>query len=53
MAKINMVPVVIQQMIEDLRDKSVPEHVKFNKLQVLQSIKDECEAAIAAYKKGR
>lgn len=42
-------PVVIQQMIESLNDKSIPEHIKFNYAQSLKRVKEGCEAALKAY----
>lgn len=49
--KFNMVPVAIQQMIEDLADPSTPKHVKFNKAQVLEAVKSACTTALNAYNK--
>lgn len=48
-----MLPAAIEQMIADLKDKNTPAHVKFNRAQVLEVVKDECEAALNAYKKKR
>lgn len=51
MNKFNVIPVIVQQMIEDLKDKSTPEHVKYNKAQMLEAIRDQCDLAIKTWEK--
>jgi hypothetical protein len=51
MSRFNNVPVIIQQMVEDIRSPSTPTHVKFNKVVVLQAVKDYCDLAIKDHEK--
>jgi hypothetical protein len=51
MSRFNSVPVIVQQMVESLQAKNTPEHVKFNQVVVIETIRDYCDAAIAKYKK--
>ncbi len=44
-------PPIVQQNIEALKDKSVPEHIRFNYLRSLENIRDECTHAIDEYYK--
>lgn len=53
MTQFNMLPVNIQQMIEELRDKKTPEHVKFNRAQMLDAIQEQCQTAVNVYRKKR
>ena len=51
MSRFNTVPVVIQQMVEDVKSKSTPTHVKFNKVRVLEAIRDYCDQTIKEHEK--
>ena len=46
-----MVPVNIQQMIESVKDKKTPEHVKFNQAQVLEAVAEYSRQAVDNWKK--
>lgn len=37
------VPEVIKQIAQNVRDKSVPEHIRFNYEQVLRETRDYCD----------
>lgn len=49
MANINALPPIVQQTIEALKDKSTPEHIKFNHMKNLENIRDCCDNAIRVY----
>lgn len=51
MSKYNSLPPIVQQNIEALTDRSVPEHIKFNHLKTLEKIRDACNQAIDGYNK--
>lgn len=51
MSRFNSVPVIVQQMVESLRDKTTPDNVRFNQAQVIQTIQDYCESALADWNK--
>ena len=51
MSRYNSVPVIVQQMVESIQNKATPEHVKFNQAQVLETIRDYCDAALVKWKK--
>lgn len=51
MSRFNSVPVNIQQMVESIQSKSTPEHVKFNQIQVLETIRDYCEHAVVGWRR--
>lgn len=51
MNRFNAVPVSVQQIVESVESKSTPEHVRFNQVQVLETIRDCCDKAIAGWKK--
>lgn len=51
MSRFNSVPVIVQQLVEDVQSPNTPANVKFNKIVVLETIKDYCEKAINEYKK--
>jgi hypothetical protein len=51
MSRFNNVPVIIQQMVEDIKSPSTPTHVKFNKVVVLQAVRDYCDLAINDHEK--
>lgn len=51
MSRYNSVPVIVQQMVESVQSKSTPANVKFNQIQVLETIRDYCDSAIAKWKK--
>lgn len=46
MSRFNSVPVIVQQMVESMRNKSTPENVKFNNAQVIETIRDYCDHAL-------
>ena len=49
MARFESLPVAIQQIIENLNDKSNPEHIRFNYFNNLKNIRDACNDAITKY----
>ena len=51
MSRFNSVPVIVQQMVESMNNKSTPEHVRFNNSQVIETIKEYCEKALKEYAK--
>lgn len=51
MSRYNSVPVIVQQMVESIQSKSTPANVKFNQAQVLETIRDYCDVALAKWKK--
>lgn len=51
MSRFNAVPIIIQQMVESIESKSTPDNVKFNQVQVLETIRDYCEQTSAAWRK--
>jgi len=51
MSRFNSVPVIVQQIVESIESKSTPANVKFNQAQVLETIREYCDVAIAKYKK--
>ena len=51
MSRFNSVPVLIQQMVESMRDKSTPQHVRFNQAQVVETIRDYCDQALKQWHK--
>lgn len=51
MSRFNTVPVIVQQLVEDVQSPNTPANVKFNKIVVLETIKEYCEKAINEYKK--
>lgn len=51
MSRFNNVPVIIQQMVEDIRSPSTPTHVKYNKITVIESVRDFCNLAIKDHEK--
>ena len=51
MSRFNAVPVIIQQMVESIESKSTPETVKFNQVQMLETIRDYCEQTVIAWRK--
>lgn len=50
MSRYNSVPVVIQQLVDDVKSPTTPASVKFNKAQVLEVVKEYCEQALKHYK---
>lgn len=46
MPNINALPVIVQQTIEAVKDKSTPEHIRFNHIKTLENIRDCCDIAI-------
>jgi hypothetical protein len=51
MSRFNSVPIVIQQMVESVQSKSTPEHVRFNQVQMLETIRDYCDHIVADWRK--
>lgn len=51
MNKFNSVPVIVQQLVEDVESPSTPPNVKFNKVVVLETIRDYCDKALREYAK--
>ena len=51
MSRYNTVPVIVQQMVETIESKNTPANVKFNQAQVLETIRDYCDIALAKWKK--
>lgn len=51
MSRFNSVPVIVQQMVESLQNKRTPEHVRFNQAQVVETIRDYCDKALAQWNK--
>ena len=51
MSRFNSVPVIIQQMVESLKDSKTAPSEKFYKAQVLEVTKEFCEQALASWKK--
>lgn len=49
--RFNAVPVIVQQMVESIQDANTPEHVKFNQAQVIGTIRDYCDGALARWNK--
>lgn len=49
MANINSLPPIVQQTIEALKDKNVPENIRFNHMKTLENIRDCCDLAIKSY----
>jgi hypothetical protein len=46
MSRFNTVPVIVQQMIESMKAKNTPPHVKFNVAMVVRNIRDYCDLAL-------
>lgn len=51
MSRFNSVPVIVQQMVESMNNKSTPIHVRFNQSQVVETIRDYCDKALLDWKK--
>lgn len=51
MSRYNSVPIIVQQMVESIQSKSTPEHVKYNQAQVIETIRDYCDVALAKWNK--
>lgn len=51
MSRFNAVPVIVQQMVESVESKSTPEHVKFNQVQMLETIREYCDRAINGWRR--
>jgi len=43
------IPVLIQQLTENALDQKVPEHIRFNYIISLETIRDHCDKVIAQY----
>lgn len=51
MAKIDILPPIVQQTIQNIKDPNTPEHIKFNYLRTIENIRDCCDIAIKEYEK--
>jgi hypothetical protein len=51
MARIDTLPPIVQQTIENLKDPRTPEHIKFNYLRTIENIRDCCDMAIREHEK--
>ncbi len=51
MSRYNTVPVIVQQLVEDIKSPSTPANVKYNKSVVLETIRDYCDSALREYAK--
>ena len=51
MAKIDILPPIVQQTIQNLKDPKTPEHIKFNYLRTIENIRDCCDVAIREHEK--
>lgn len=51
MSRFNSVPVIVQQMVESMKSKSTPEHVRFNQAQVIEIVRDYCDKALTEWNK--
>lgn len=50
-SRYNAVPVIVQQIVEDIQSPKTPANVRFNKIVVLETIKDYCEKVINEYRR--
>jgi hypothetical protein len=51
MSRFNSVPVIVQQLVEEIQSPSTPSNVKFNKVVVLETIRDYCDKALREHAK--
>lgn len=51
MSKFNSVPIIVQQLVEDIQSPSTPFNVRFNKVVVLETIRDYCDKALSDHAK--
>lgn len=51
MSRFNSVPIIVQQMVESVQDKTTPSNVKFNQIQMIETIRDYCEQALTEWRK--
>jgi hypothetical protein len=49
--RFNSVPIIVQQMVSNLSDKSLSTNVKFNNAQMVRNIRDYCDLALTDYDK--
>jgi len=49
--RFNSVPIIVQQMVSNLSDKSLSTNVKFNNAQMVRNIRDYCDLALVDYDK--
>jgi len=47
MSRFNSVPIIVQQMVESSKSKSNPDHIRFNNIQVIETIRDYCDRALS------
>jgi hypothetical protein len=47
----NNVPVVIEQMADNLHSNTTPEHIKYNYMSSLVRIRDYCDKAVKQYER--
>lgn len=50
-SRFNAVPVAIQQIVESMNNPKTPEHVRFNQSQLISTVKEYCEYALAEHNK--
>ncbi len=51
MSRFNSVPVIVQQIVESMKSKNTPEHVRFNQAQVVDTVREYCEKALNEWNK--
>jgi hypothetical protein len=49
MSRFNSVPIIVQQIVEDVQSSTTPTNVKYNKVVVLETIRDYCDKALKDY----
>lgn len=49
--RFNSVPIIVQQMATEAMNKSANQSLRFNNAQMLRTIRDYCEYALAEYEK--
>lgn len=52
MSRLN-IPPLIEQMRENMLDKSNNEHIRYNYMVSLQAVRDYCDMALREYEKGQ
>jgi hypothetical protein len=51
MTRFNSVPVIVQQMVDAMQDKTNSQNSRDNYMRTVETIKDYCEAALRDYAK--
>jgi hypothetical protein len=49
MSRFNSVPIMVQQLGEDINNPNTPHNVKFNKIVVLETIRDYCNTVLSVH----